>query len=70
MRQQLNTICYNSVITAYARSTSVSKAYRAEMLLERMIEGSNNGKSRIWPNTVTFKSVIDAAASHSMEMTL
>jgi hypothetical protein len=57
-----NTICYNSVITAYARSTSVSKAYRAELLLERMIEGSNNGNSRIRPNAVTFNSVINAAA--------
>lgn len=57
-----NTICYNSVITAYARSTSVVKAYRAELLLERMMEASNSGNTRIRPDTITFNSVINAAA--------
>ena len=61
-----NTICYNSVITAYARSTSVSKAYKAELLLERMMEESKNGNPRIRPDTITYNSVINAAAQTSL----
>eukprot|EP00804_Cyclotella_cryptica_P003647 CCRYP_002212-RE/>CCRYP_002212-RE protein AED:0.30 eAED:0.30 QI:0/0.66/0.57/1/0.5/0.28/7/1782/683 len=57
-----NTICYNAVIDAYARSTSVSKAYRTELLLERMLEESKNGNILIRPDTITFNSVINAAA--------
>ena len=60
-----NTYCYNAVITAYARSTSVSKAYRAELLLEKMLEESKNGNRRIRPDTITFNSVINAAAQSS-----
>lgn len=61
-----NTICYNAVITAYARSTNVSKAYRAELLLERMMEESKNGNTRVRPDTITFNSVINAAAQTSL----
>ena len=61
-----NTICYNAVITAYARSTNISKAYRAELLLERMMEESKNGNTRIRPDTITFNSVINAAAQTSL----
>lgn len=57
-----NKICYNSVITAYARSSSVSKAHRAELLLERMLEATKNGNTRTRPDTITFNSVINAAA--------
>ena len=60
-----NTYCYNAVITAYARSTSVSKAYRVELLLEKMLEESKNGNRRIRPDTITFNSVINAAAQSS-----
>jgi hypothetical protein len=57
-----NTICYNAVIAAYARSTSVSKAYRTELLLERMMEESKKGNTRLRPDAITFNSVINAAA--------
>jgi hypothetical protein len=57
-----NTICYNTVMDAYARSTSVSKAYRAELLLERMLEESKKGNTLIRPDTISFNSVINAAA--------
>jgi len=57
-----NTIVYNAVIDAFARSSTVSKAYRAELLLERMLEDSAKGKSAIRPDTITFNSVINAAA--------
>lgn len=62
-----NTICYNAVISAHARSSSVSKAYRTELLLERMIEESmKNGNTRVQPDTITFNSVINAAAQSSV----
>jgi len=38
-----NTIVYNAVIDAFARSKSVSKAHRAELLLERMLEETEKG---------------------------
>lgn len=60
-----NTYCYNAVITAYARSTSVSKTYRAELLLEKMLEEYKNGNKRIRPDTISFNSVINAAAQSS-----
>mmetsp|Transcript_33110 Transcript_33110/g.68060 ORF Transcript_33110/g.68060 Transcript_33110/m.68060 type:complete len:192 (-) Transcript_33110:696-1271(-) len=60
-----NTILYNAVIDAYARSTTIGKCNRAELLLERMIEESNNGNMAIRPDTITFNSVINAAARSS-----
>jgi len=57
-----NTICYNAVIDAYARGRSIGKAYRAELLLEKMLEESEKGNTLIRPDTITFNSVINAAA--------
>ncbi|EJK52709.1 hypothetical protein THAOC_27989 [Thalassiosira oceanica] len=59
-----NTIVYNAVIDAYARSQTESKAYRAELLLEKMLD---SGNPMINPDTVTFNSVIKASALSSSE---
>ncbi len=61
-----NTILYNAVIDAYARSPSIGKCNRAELLLERMIEESDNGNTAIRPDTITFNTVINAAARSSI----
>ena len=57
-----NTIVYNAVIDAYARSQTESKAYRAELLLEKMLD---SGNPMIEPDAVTFNSVIKASALSS-----
>lgn len=58
-----NTICFNAVIDAYARSKGIdNKAVKAELILERMTEESNKGNKVIRPDTITFNTVINAAA--------
>ena len=59
-----NTIVYNAVIDAYARSQTESKAYRAELLLEKMLD---SGNPNIEPDAITFNSVIKASAHSSSD---
>jgi len=57
-----NTICYNAVIDAWSRSKMPSKAYRTELLLEKMMEETAKGNIMIQPDTITYNSVISACA--------
>jgi len=53
-----DTVCYSSVVDAYARKGGEDCALRAEELLNEMIDRYNSGEDDVMPNTQTFRSVI------------
>ena len=58
-----NTICFSTVISAWARSRDPGAAKRAEAILERMQELYEAGNVDVKPNTICFNSVISAWAN-------
>ena len=58
-----DTITYNSVIDAWAKSGDPSAGRKAESLLSEMLEQYKMGNEAVKPNTITFSSVIDAWAN-------
>lgn len=53
-----DTICYSSVVDAYARKGGEDCAFRAEELLNEMIDRYNNDEDDVMSNTQTFRVVI------------
>ena len=64
----LQTSCTNiccihfSFIVINYETLPFSKAYRAELLLEKMLEETSKGNTMIQPDTITYNSVISACA--------
>ena len=58
-----NTISFNSVISAWAKSGERGAAQRAESILKRMQELHEAGNPDVKPNTISFNSVISAWAN-------
>jgi hypothetical protein len=66
---QPDTITYNTVLKAYAKSKARNAATKAELLLEKMRhEYEVNGNVLVKPNDVSFNSVIAAYAHHSRSL--
>jgi chorismate mutase len=57
-----DTICFSSVINAWARSRHRAAPQRAEAILNRMQELFESGNHDVKPNTICFNSVINAWA--------
>jgi len=60
-----NLTSYNSVLNAYAKSSDINAAKRAEALLAAMEREYENGNKSAQPDTVSFTAVIDALAKSS-----
>ena len=60
---QADTVLYNSVIDAWARSTDPISGTKAEELLFEMEEKARLGDEKVAPDTITYNSVINAIAN-------
>ena len=61
-----NTVVYNNVILAYARSHFKEKAEYAMELLQSMKEQYERGNNRLRPDVITHNSVLHACAASSI----
>jgi len=55
-----NTITYNSVANAWAKSGESDAARKAEAIVQKMADLSQNGDNDVKPNLISFTTVLDA----------
>jgi pentatricopeptide repeat protein len=66
-RVQVNTVTYNTVLNAFAKSGDKNAPYRAEALLDRMQTEYESGNKDARPNVISFSSVLNSWAKSSLE---
>lgn len=64
---KVNTISYNTVLNALAKSREPDSPYRAEALMNRMQEEYEAGNNDVKPNAVSFSSLLNSWAKSDLE---
>lgn len=64
---QVNTVTYNTVLNAFAKSRDKDAPYRAEALLNRMQAEYEAGNENVMPNAISFSSLLNSWAKSGLE---
>lgn len=63
----MNTVTYNTVLNAFAKSRDKDAPYRAEALLNRMQAEYEAGNENVMPNAISFSSLLNSWAKSGLE---
>lgn len=65
--EHVNTVSYNTVLNALARSRDKDAPYRAEALLNRMQKEYEEGNENVRPNSISFSSLLNTWAKSGLD---